>query len=742
MSRRTESTTRRWRARVAALVVTLASAAGQEGPLADASPARRFDDELGEIHRMMDDGRWVTARDELAALLARHEGADYVVARAPGLALDLDRAHYWSEHDVAAPRVSGELLRHNVTRNLVKVRYTPQTLDDFERQPPPDGWTSLRVHPLDFSGPYRVELSARSDVHWQPPVVLVGLSDDEAWVVSRRYVGTFGEGRRERAWRRVDRVLHLHRGEAEVVDERVRELARVDDVYAVDVDVSSTWMVVRMSGGTSLRAPKPRRHFGRVALGVPTSSRRDAGPPFETLVLEGEGAAGWLGALVDDARCASRTASEHEAFARMPDWLAEAAVGPLGPDDHDEGPADSLADAIRVAHVDRHWRRGEYDAGLRYLEQLGVGRAGLPEPWRLLEMARFALAAGRPMEARRRCLDALELRPDDVEARALFARLYAHLGQPHRALDELAALAAEQPGAAAPYEQLVAAHLHAGRPDAAREALADAARADVTSPRLLHEAHRLALAARGPDWPRTYLVESRHYRVASDLDARVCARAAAVLEDTHRFVCDDLGLRPPDGAPFDVLLFGGDRGYQRYVSRAIGRLPHRTAGVYDHGLRQLVIWNRPNEDAMLATVRHEGFHQILHAVVGDAPRWFDEGLAECYEHGKAVHGRWRLDGDVPDAHRDALSGALTPLDTFIHDEPAAFLADAARHYAQAWAVVTFLREREPARFTRLLDALTAGESARVALRKAFDGVDWDAFDRAFRADVAARLARG
>ncbi len=709
--------------------------------------AVRFEHDLGAIHELMGDGHWDRAHRELLGLLDEHEGADYVVRRAGAIELDLRRSAFWrdhgdTEHDAL---ISGELLKFNKSMNRVKVRYTPATFDDFERHPAPDGWASLRVHPLDFSGPFKVSLEGHSDVHWERPVVLVGLAHDEAYVVTRTLEGTFGSSRSSKTWKRVDRLIHMRDGMTEILDERSHPVAHSSGSYRVEVEVSSTAVTARMSGGTVLRCKKRSERYGSVALGFPQSHRRDVEATFDEILLEGEGANGWIRGLLDAELRMRRAVFERSYVPPLPEWLAgEPSPATTGWEASSSTPSTSLSDSLRMAKVDRHWRRGEYDLGLTYLELLGVGRAGLPEPWRLLEMARFCIAMERPMEARRHCRALLRLDDEHVEARTLFARLYSSLGQPGRAVSELEALAADVPGHPAPWEALVDVALGEGQLDEAVDLLARARGADVRSEQLARWERRVTHGERGPDWPRTYVVESRHYRVKSDIDSRVCDKAAAVLEDAHRFICEDLALDVPEGEPFDVLLFSGDHGYTEYVQDAIGAVPHRTAGMYSHALRQLVIWNQPNEDEMLATVRHEGFHQLFHSVVRDVPRWLDEGLAEVYEHGKTVRGRWRLDGHVPAAHRDALRDGLVPLERFVFTDATTFMRDAASNYAQAWAFVTFLREGnadQQQRFTTLLERLVSNHTSISALRVAFSDVDWDEFDREFAADVEARLAR-
>ena len=55
-------------------------------------------------------------------------------------------------------------------------------------------------------------------------------------------------------------------------------------------------------------------------------------------------------------------------------------------------------------------------------------------------------------------------------------------------------------------------------------------------------------------------------------------------------------------------------------------------------VKQLLIWNVPERESMLSTIRHEGFHQSLDRISGEAPDWLHEGMAESIEEAVLVPG--------------------------------------------------------------------------------------------------------
>lgn len=169
-----------------------------------------------------------------------------------------------------------------------------------------------------------------------------------------------------------------------------------------------------------------------------------------------------------------------------------------------------------------------------------------------------------------------------------------------------------------------------------------------------------------------------------------------------------------------------------------------------------------------AVLFHEAFHQYVHyAAEGVAPHpWFDEGLAE-YFGGARMDGR-RFLGVEPNRYRLPVARALAregayPWEGVTGFEQSEFYADSGRLYPQAWSMVHFLASSPTARrhrrwsailpaYFRALRAgwtverrrLTGGGSVEDARRrareraraKAFEGVDWDELEEAWRRHVA------
>jgi len=242
----------------------------------------------------------------------------------------------------------------------------------------------------------------------------------------------------------------------------------------------------------------------------------------------------------------------------------------------------------------------------------------------------------------------------------------------------------------------------------------------------------------GPAWPRRHDYESAHYLVLSDMDPKVCFDASQILEQAYAVFSARLERAPATSERFKVFLFSGRAGYQDHVLDLLGQMVPHSAGLYVGSLRQLFIWNLPEREEMLQTVRHEGFHQYLHRIMDDPPLWFNEGLAEYFEEAKVVQGKWTTGAPRPD-HLKRL-GLPQPLREFLFLDDRAFMGNATANYAQAWAFIHFLlhtsRENRQL-FDRFWDSFKRIPNHAEAIRAALLDRTPDSLDAAFRAHVDA-----
>ena len=280
--------------------------------------------------------------------------------------------------------------------------------------------------------------------------------------------------------------------------------------------------------------------------------------------------------------------------------------------------------------------------------------------------------------------------------------------------------------------QLALLLLRAGRPEEATKSLDRAARVGGDHPWLEMARTIVAKQQRGPSFTRSFRHETRHFEIVSDIDRKTCEDAGKILEQAFAKFDDQLPSLPEGLERSRVYIFSGEAGYLRYISEVLGGKPHSTAGIFSPTLKQLLIWNVPDRGDMLKTIRHEGLHQYLDALGADPPRWFNEGLAEYYEHSKIYHRSNTIqEGQIHELHlrnlwnKFFLDEWLT-LDDFVRTTPKTFMANASLHYSQAWALVHFLQkstEDNQKIFDRILQGSIDGLGHEECIARAFEGVD-------------------
>lgn len=91
---------------------------------------------------------------------------------------------------------------------------------------------------------------------------------------------------------------------------------------------------------------------------------------------------------------------------------------------------------------------------------------------------------------------------------------------------------------------------------------------------------------------------------------------------------ETLGIRPT-GDPIQIVLFSNRKNYLAYLSGAVPASRERRAVFVRKGNLTSIYCYR--SDAMMADLRHEMTHAILHQHLQFLPLWMDEGLAEYFE---------------------------------------------------------------------------------------------------------------
>lgn len=694
---------------------------------------------LAEARVAFEKRDWKKAEGAARALLTEHERRPYVWLHLPELVDLLESSSFFASYVEPEPRtlISGELISYSKSGANLKLRYTPKTLGDFQVVGG-EGDTAIRLHPVVFAGAYTVEIKGPSYPSGGDdklvPTLLYGMEERAGQAVAFGFSEFRSKGRLLYA----PATLRIREdGEWRDDDSQQAEPGVGGEPFDLKVKVEDTRITVTSNGKPLFTSKKKSNVLGQIGFAGFT--------PFGELLISGRAQPGWLQGKLDEHLQAAweRHASKLRRESPLPEWLAlkPAGGGKMLEFDPRELPMPSAKLSPKKIAELLETKPGQIRKAFEALEKLGADE--VPDGLRTWLTALLHYRGRHLEDALVACEQVSTEFPDFVAAKRLRARLYLRLGKDEQALaigrevcaadpedDRAAAELAELQFSCARYDDFVA-HLRA-RAELGR----------FTTE--LDELNSLfSRAKNGPGWQKPIEVKTAHYVVASDIDRKTCVEAAEMLENSLARFQARLGALPKERTePFRVYLFSGFAGYRRYVRDALDAGAENTAGMYHFALEQLLIWNLPDHEQMLRTVRHEGLHQFMAKSFGELPRWVHEGLAEFYENAEFTRGPSREIVTHPE-HLPSLQGEeakLVPLAEFVRYDPEDFMRDAELHYAEAWAFVHFLMTGPPAR-KAILDSLLASSRTGIgweeSVERAFESVDVAALEREFVAHVAA-----
>lgn len=713
---------------------------------------KEFEAALGQVDRMIASGNAKKAKELLLETIEKSREEPWALYHLTEVLDDLRRATFWSANEKPDPKtlVSGELLSWSASSGQIKVRYRlgdrksdsvgtgPRTGERNKELPPPlsdfeKSGTTL-MHPIAFEGPYTIEIDGESYPRLTDPPKPPGIVVCSTW--DRQTIVSFGSPptSTSEGYSYVPaRILHVDGGEVTTEDESSMERVPSGE-FKLKVVVSSSTITVYSSGADLLTAKKPASVYGRIAfLNL---------PDVREIRISGKAQPSWLQGVVDAAIQERWTGFEkvYKPADDLPAWFREKAWGDVRSREWTDrsvpGPSDSSDEACVRGFFERLEEKGAEEALAAVRSTSGMSTRPELNSW-LTAVALRAL--GREDEALEECARVCESDPRFLPARRMKVELQIEVVSPGEALEECKRVVTDFPDEPKAYYDLAELDLLEGRLESARASLRTAIDGGVPAGTLEEAEHLVVRAIRGPLWSRAFEYKTRNYVVRSDIDQAICFEAATLLEKFHAKF--NIHLRRIPGLEkktFRVFLFSGEEGYVAYARDLIGREKRNTAGLYSPVVKQLLIWNLPDNEQMMRTVRHEGFHQYFDHLVGASPIWFNEGLAEYYEGSKLVRGAWS-DGEINAGHVEALSsGAIIPLVDFLRIRPGAFYDPRIVElcYAQAWAFVHYLQNggKEPKkRFDALLDTLIAGTKPKDAVAQVFDEASLPKIEKDFLA---------
>ena len=235
----------------------------------------------------------------------------------------------------------------------------------------------------------------------------------------------------------------------------------------------------------------------------------------------------------------------------------------------------------------------------------------------------------------------------------------------------------------------------------------------------------------------TRVVESKHYRVHSDLDPDLTNDLTRRLDLMYDEYARRLSGFDAGGLKltFNVHLFERHVDYIRFTDN---RLPN-SGGMFMPGKNALTaFFEKSTRTELQRTLQHEAFHQFAHTHISpNLPVWLNEGLAQVFEEGLWAGDKFYM-GQVPPRRlrelRDHMKHRrLVPFDRFLNITPEDWAKEMRRGpertnqiYTQAWAMAQFLvAGTEPTgqplrpRLLEMLRLLHAGRDSQSVFRESF-----------------------
>jgi hypothetical protein len=685
------------------------------------------------VARLYDSGKAEAGCKALQSLLEEHTRQPYAYARRVEVEDLARRLAFRRQVQVPEPEsvVSGDLRKWDGSRGEITIVYTPNTAKDLETSER----SGMRYFPMDVRGSFTltVEGSSYPKTTKQSPTVYFGeykrsqTDQDQSWVIM---FGTppYTEGANE-VWMPAGIIRYDGDNKVKVVEKEITP-ARPGKSYTLVVRIQRTSISATINGKALGSTNKGKDVWGFLGFDV---------PGWERVTLSGTVEPAWLQGLLDAKVQAQREEFDkrYDPKSVLPAWLFEAPPPVTAAEP--STPQQDLPQELDRRHWPALARIYEDVVAERYPAAIeGVAemrRDGAPEAVCCFLEARCRAELGEWAAALAGAERCCEMAPGYQGAHLLRAEALRQVGRESESTEAFLAALRISPRDADGYESAALSLLYVGDTEGAGSVLEMATANGVTSKPLASLSGALVKARNGPTWARTFEHKSLNYHVLSDIDKETCIQASKVLEEAFTHYRVHFGwVERVKGRLFKVYLFGGQAGFQQYqqdIQHLMGKPSEHAAGLYSPLLKQLLIWNLPNRDEMIVTVRHEGFHQYLDRFMPDPPVWFNEGLAVYHENAESRGGRLVF-GVRQDSYVDLLrEKGLFPLAEYLYWGPRRFYEVGTHAYAQGWALCHMLRHgkaEHKALFKQLVEAFQTAEGPTEILK------------RVFTPEVTARLA--
>ncbi|MAG58496.1 MAG: hypothetical protein CMJ83_19585 [Planctomycetes bacterium] len=259
------------------------------------------------------------------------------------------------------------------------------------------------------------------------------------------------------------------------------------------------------------------------------------------------------------------------------------------------------------------------------------------------------------------------------------------------------------------------------------------------------EARRVARenAKRNPGW---WYLETKRYMIVTNVPRKkkpFIKTLGTRLEAIRDLYEKDFPTAKPLTAVSIVRVCKDHKTYSDYGG------PGGSAGYWYSPAKELVFYKEAGDKRTpFAVLSHEAFHQYIYYACGElSPHsWFNEGYGDYYS-GAHISGsrvlkvnpfKWRVD-TIKKAVR---TGTHVPIKDIIRYSQGQYYSNPQVCYAEGWSIVYFLNKGIPKVhpwrqiLPTYLKVLQETQDRNKAVDAAFEGVDLDAFEKAWAAFTA------
>ncbi|MFH2000695.1 MAG: tetratricopeptide repeat protein, partial [Planctomycetota bacterium] len=476
---------------------------------AQSGDEKAFLDDLKKTRDLIDNGRWDRASKLLTKLLEDHANQDYVLAKQLEIEDCVETCAFWEDYEQPQYKdlLSGQLLSYKESSGAIKIRYTPDTMEDFAKAKDKDNAytrTSAFVHPALFDGPYTIEVKGSRHPSIDSPLVPFFIACLDADGYFRIVTGKKGEGSGRTTTWLPPKASFVTKEKTENLEEKACSPATPNKPFVLKLKVTATKVAAYFENKEIISVKKPKDLYGRAGF---------MGMPFDEVIISGIVQPAWLQGLRDADMQTARLKFEERYNPKhyLPEWLHR----------ENDPVAEASSQFIRIpgAVVDKqeaHVKKAEslynakkYDEGMEYITKVADNE--ISKGSRTFIMALFLKAQEQYESALAQCEKACESDPESYTAKVFRVSLEIDLGRTLQAEKGLRSLIEAYPDEPAAYSMLSRRLLLNGKLSDA-EGMLEQARSKQLSSNDLDEISRILFKVKsGPTWQKVHEHESKHY---------------------------------------------------------------------------------------------------------------------------------------------------------------------------------------------------------------------------------------